>query len=160
HLKKEGFSGFQIQIIGTQLWDAGAIMAFDAARLGSVVPPLPRPPAATQGVRVETADGTIIRTGPGADSSPPIQPVVPEKPAEEISTPAGPVTPTPATPKTGEEIYSCTKCFGTVSEKEKSASNLFFNKTLCRNCFEKERITLTKERDAQAQEKNKGDDKK
>lgn len=164
-LKNEGFSGFQIQIIGTQLWDAGAIMAFDAARLGTgSVPPLPKTPQ--HGTVTETSAGTIVRVGPDPDQKTPPPPAVQPNSQKKGDAAAaiGAGAPAPAelgrSPPQGAEqgptegdLYICQKCFGVVSANDKKLSMLFFNKTLCRTCNDKERIKTLKERETQVNKK-------
>lgn len=149
-LKNEGYTGFQIQIIGTQLWDTGAIMAFDAARFGTI-PPLPRSPGYTPPCTPVTQPQptTAVR------SQEPIQPAA--APAGEIKAPpTAPVIPasapapvTPTTSNPDETVFTCQKCYGTVTVNDKKMSMLLFNKTLCRTCNDKERIKITKDREAQ-----------
>ena len=141
-LRKEGYSGFQIQIIGILIMNAGQIMAFDAARLGTV-PPLPNVP----------------KVVPPAEQKKPAPDPVPIKPLEEkpaaapaASTPTSYFTPKPAKeikPQSGEGgLYSCQECFGVVDENAKKASMLFFSKILCASCCDKKRVKTLREQQA------------
>lgn len=145
-LKNEGYTGFQIQIIGTQLWDTGAIMAFDAARFGTV-PPLPvSPPPCTPVIRMPPPPAVQVKE--------PAQPAAASAGAIKAPLPAPVIpSPAPATPATlnpDEEVYTCQICYGVVDAKAKKASQFFFSKTLCPNCNDKERIKAVKDRDEKA----------
>ena len=143
-LRKEGYSGFQIQIIGVLIMNAGQIMAFDAVKLG-MVPPLPDVP----------------KVVPPAEQKKPAP--VPIKPPEEKPA-AAPAAPAPAgvcasesaptketKPQSGEGgLYTCQECFGVVDENAKKASMLFFNKILCASCCDKKRVKTLKEQQAAA----------
>ena len=167
-LRKEGFSGFQIQMIGVLIMNAGQIMAFDAARLGTMVPPLP--PTPQHGTVTETSAGTIIRTGPGVDQKQPApEPAKPSVAPPEVRPPAAaPAAPAPASPPAPEpaketppqcgegDPCSCQICFGVVDENAKKASKLFFNKTLCPACCDKERAKAVKKQQADQAAKSKG----
>jgi len=168
-LRKEGFSGFQIQMIGVLIMNAGQIMAFDAARLGTMVPPLP--PTPQHGTVTETSAGTIIRTGPGVEQKQPApEPAKPPVAPPEVKPPAAaPAAPAPAKPPATPELVKepppqsgegdpvpCQECFGVVDENAKKASMLFFNKTLCPACCDKRRAKAVKEQQAKSKGALKG----